>query len=531
MSGSKIKLKCFLRSRVRNKNQKTPILNHSNNTDEMTSSNKQNITADILMNWINKEKRLPKELRPKKNGKKIAIKDLNDTPEQIEERRLNTFLQKYKAKLKSDYKESPWECPILHRRIFGTPREELEGFVNIKATFKGKDITETFMINKDGVVFNTKSKNYPQLNTMSHGEELPEPSYTFAYGRCRTEVRLKSLINTYFPSSNEPIVGHKKIVEIDGHPLNTPYMIYDDGRVSSLIAQKKSQAPRDLIVTLDADACESPITPTDRGYRSITLKKADGTNRCINLHLLVKSTFDPIEDYKDRKLEVHHIDYNPSNNALVNLKWVTQHENSLLKKCRDDPNCSITFKKGVREYKDGSVHKDAWNVAFSFKGEAYFQSFGSVEEARAWRDETYRMRLEEPDKVSRETMGLKPKPERAERELIPPPELEVFKLPFDKYWLYKDGRVWSMSSGRFLNSFKDKDGYLHFSFGTNTFSSFSGKMCWSVHRLVAYLFIPVSSDPDNCPFDVDHIDRNRENNRAENLRYVDKKTNQNNKKK
>ena len=518
---------------VRNKTPNTLILNYSNNTDEMTSSNKQTIGTYILVNWINKEKRLPKELRPKKNGKKIAIKDLNDTPEQSEERRLNTFLQNNKAKLKSDYKESPWKCPILHRRIFGTPREELAGFVNIEATFKGKDITGTFMINKDGVVFNTKSKNYPQLNTMSHGEELPEPSYTFAYGRCRTEVRLKSLINTYFPSSNEPIVGHKKIVEIDGHLLNTPYMIYADGRVCSLIAQKKSTAPRDLIITLDLDACEFPITPTDRGngYSSVTLKKVDGTNRCINLHLLIKSTFDPIKDYKCKKLQAHHIDYNPRNNALGNLKWVTQHENSLLKKCREDPDCSITFREGVREYKDGSVHKDTWNVAFSFKGEAYFQSFGSVEEARVWRDETYRMRREEPDKVSRATMGLKAKRESAERGLIPPPELEVFKLPFDKYWLYKDGRVWSMSSGRFLIPFKDKDGYLHFCFNTNTFSSFSGKTCWSVHRLVAYLFIPVSSDPDNCLLDVDHIDRNRENNKAENLRYVDKKTNQGNKKK
>ena len=44
------------------------------------------------------------------------------------------------------------------------------------------------------------------------------------------------------------------------------------------------------------------------------------------------------------------------------------------------------------------------------------------------------------------------------------------------------------------------------------------------HRLVAKAFIP---NPDNKPF-IDHINRNRQDNRVENLRWVTKSENMNN---
>ena len=56
-------------------------------------------------------------------------------------------------------------------------------------------------------------------------------------------------------------------------------------------------------------------------------------------------------------------------------------------------------------------------------------------------------------------------------------------------------------------------------FGGET--SKSGKWGRLVHRLVAELFIP---NPDNLP-EVDHRDRNRKNNRVENLRWTTHKHN------
>ena len=46
-----------------------------------------------------------------------------------------------------------------------------------------------------------------------------------------------------------------------------------------------------------------------------------------------------------------------------------------------------------------------------------------------------------------------------------------------------------------------------------------------VHRLVATLFLPAPTEPN---LEVDHIDRNKHNNHASNLRWVSKSTNQKN---
>tara|TARA_R100000734_G_C3253062_1_gene53992 strand:+ start:79 stop:636 length:558 start_codon:yes stop_codon:yes gene_type:complete len=88
---------------------------------------------------------------------------------------------------------------------------------------------------------------------------------------------------------------------------------------------------------------------------------------------------------------------------------------------------------------------------------------------------------------------------------------------YENYRIFKDGRVWSkIGKGRFLKVSLNTCGYQYVKLVNNKQSS-----CKTIHRLIAEHYIP---NPDNKPF-IDHINRIRDDNRIENLRWV---TNQEN---
>ena len=72
---------------------------------------------------------------------------------------------------------------------------------------------------------------------------------------------------------------------------------------------------------------------------------------------------------------------------------------------------------------------------------------------------------------------------------------------------------------RFLTGQKDKDGYILL-----CLSKDGSIKRYRVHRLVAEAFVP---NPDNKP-EIDHINTDRSDNRAENLRWATRKENTNN---
>lgn len=82
----------------------------------------------------------------------------------------------------------------------------------------------------------------------------------------------------------------------------------------------------------------------------------------------------------------------------------------------------------------------------------------------------------------------------------------------------KDG-FRSFREGRMLKKTTGKNDYwfVHLSYSGNCRNR-------PIHRLVAETFVP---NPDNLPI-VDHIDGDKHNNKASNLRWVDAKTNKNN---
>ena len=88
-----------------------------------------------------------------------------------------------------------------------------------------------------------------------------------------------------------------------------------------------------------------------------------------------------------------------------------------------------------------------------------------------------------------------------------------------KYAITEDGQVWSHSHNKFLVQNIDK-GYYKVVFTINNKSK-----NFLVHRLVALTYIP---NPDN-KVTVDHINRNRLDNRVENLRWATKEEQEKNK--
>ena len=92
---------------------------------------------------------------------------------------------------------------------------------------------------------------------------------------------------------------------------------------------------------------------------------------------------------------------------------------------------------------------------------------------------------------------------------------------FTVYMIYDDGRVWSKRRKIFMKQNKDKDGYY-----TMGLWKHSKETKHKIHRLIGCHFIEHPGGGKNC---IDHINRDRADNRLENLRWVTHRENMNNK--
>jgi len=80
---------------------------------------------------------------------------------------------------------------------------------------------------------------------------------------------------------------------------------------------------------------------------------------------------------------------------------------------------------------------------------------------------------------------------------------------FPNYLIYDDGRVFSKKINKFMKHSLNSDGYKYVAL-------YPHRKNFTIHRLIAKHFIP---NPDNKPC-VDHINRIRDDNRIENLRWA-----------
>lgn len=96
---------------------------------------------------------------------------------------------------------------------------------------------------------------------------------------------------------------------------------------------------------------------------------------------------------------------------------------------------------------------------------------------------------------------------------------EVYKTIIDKYAISNCGNIINIKTGKQLKKSLDKYGYYCVCLSVN-----NKRIYKKVHRLVAMAFI---ENTDNKPC-IDHIDGNKTNNQASNLRWVTPKENTNN---
>ena len=90
---------------------------------------------------------------------------------------------------------------------------------------------------------------------------------------------------------------------------------------------------------------------------------------------------------------------------------------------------------------------------------------------------------------------------------------------YSNYLIYQDGKVYSKKRKIFLKAPPDRGGYLHVDLCKD-----GRHKHHLVHRLVALHYIP---NPNNYR-EVDHIDRDNQNNSIDNLRWCDRSMNNQN---
>lgn len=143
-----------------------------------------------------------------------------------------------------------------------------------------------------------------------------------------------------FCVDNQPNEEWRDVVGYEGL-----YQVSNLGRVKSLRAHNKWGIERESILI---PAVEK------KGYKRFCLNK-NGKGKTVKLHRIIAQAFIPNPDNKPC---VDHIDGNPSNNNVSNLRWVTYWKN------KHNPATRRRVVKAVAQYTIKGEHVRDWFSAY-----------------------------------------------------------------------------------------------------------------------------------------------------------------------
>ena len=95
--------------------------------------------------------------------------------------------------------------------------------------------------------------------------------------------------------------------------------------------------------------------------------------------------------------------------------------------------------------------------------------------------------------------------------------MRKYYIPDCKYYVTEEGRLFNKETDEEMVLKPNKNGYINITIK---------RKVYKLHRIIAEAFIP---NPDNKPY-IDHINRNKLDNRVSNLRWVTAQENSNNRK-
>lgn len=413
-----------------------------------------------------------------------------------------------------------------------------------------------------------------------------EPFHTFNHNYKQTKVKIDRLVKTYFPELCEETDKEYKILTyFKSQQLNTPLKIYKSGKICYMKTQQKSVNRNSLLIKTKDIEESVKYTPNQDGYYNIVLHvNGDLYNAGINIshHRLVMYAFCYREDYEN--LQVDHKNCIRTDNCLENLRWVTHMENQLNRCLKSKiEEKKICMKKSLINDKfyasNTSGHKyimlnkkkNTWVFCLTYnsktikkenkskililcykfiirlrilsrhygdKDKHYYKCIEVIKGDRiTFKSDTQEginniklkikdLRNNNPEITGDEVRKIFniQKRKTPKNKLYGSPDVENIEKKeldnYSKYTFYSDGKIWSKSTGNFLKISPNKKGYIR----TGFINDINEKKCLFIHRIIATCFIP---NPENKPF-IDHINRIRNDNHVENLRWVRSQENANN---
>lgn len=111
------------------------------------------------------------------------------------------------------------------------------------------------------------------------------------------------------------------------------YQVSDDGKVWSYKTGKGAKGNtgrRELV---------GKASPPHRVHYLVTMSVLKGVKTTKYIHSLVMTAFGPSP--LEGQTQIDHIDRNPTNNAITNLRWVTPHENLMNRAISEGANLYI----------------------------------------------------------------------------------------------------------------------------------------------------------------------------------------------